>query len=496
MVSRLVLGCGTVGQTLVEAIADGEHSMLVVDDAESRIDALREEGVSATLGDPTDPETVRAGVEGADVVVVADRDAEVNREAAELAAELFPEAYVVGYLGEDCDPGQRGTITALSDHVIDPTAALVEQVLAVATGDHAIRTVNLRRAIRRVEGTLAVFMHDNPDPDAIASAVALCRVAEEVGVEAVPCYFGDISHQENRAFVNLLELDLRNFDSSEELDLDEFGGIALVDHSRPGVNDQLPEETPVNIVVDHHPPKEPPEAEFVDLRSDVGATSTLLAEHIQRLGIDLTEEVATGLLYGIRVDTKDFSREVSTADFEAASYLLPHADVGMLERVESPSVSADTFETIARAIRNRRIEGTVLASCVGSLSDRDALAQAADHLLNMESITTTLVYGFRDGTVYVSARARGTDIDLGGTLRSAFGQIGSAGGHADMAGAQIPLGLLGTVEEEEEASLTSVVSEVITSRFFETVRSTPESDGEYAHGGEASFEATVVDPED
>jgi nanoRNase/pAp phosphatase (c-di-AMP/oligoRNAs hydrolase) len=495
MVSRLVLGCGTVGQTLVEAIADGDHSMLVVDDAESRIEALREEGVSATHGDPSDRETVRASVERAEVVVVAHQDSEANRRAVELAVEMFPEAYVIGYLGDDCDGDQRETIEALTDHVIDPTEALVEHVLAVALGDYAIRTVNLRRAIRRVDGTLAVFMHDNPDPDAIASAVALCRVAEEVGVEAVPCYFGDISHQENRAFVNLLELDLRNFAADERVDPDEFAGIALVDHSRPGVNDQLPPDTEIDIVVDHHPPKEAPEAEFVDLRSDVGATSTLLAEHIQRLGIDLSEDVATGLLYGIRVDTKDFSREVSTADFEAASYLLPHADVGTLERVESPSVSADTFETIGRAIRNRRVEGPVLATCVGSLSDRDALAQAADHLLNMESITTTLVYGFRNGTVFVSARARGTDIDLGETMRTAFGQIGSAGGHADMAGAQIPLGLLGEVEDEEEVSLTSVVSDVITDRFFETIQSTPKNDGEYAHGGEASFEATVVDPE-
>jgi nanoRNase/pAp phosphatase (c-di-AMP/oligoRNAs hydrolase) len=494
MVSRLVLGCGTVGQTLVEAITDGSTSVLVIDDAESRIDALREEGVSATLGDPTDPETVESGVEGADVVVVADSDPEANRQAIELAAQLFPDAYVVGYLGKGCDDDQREVIAMLADNVIDPTAAIAEQVLTVALGEPAVRTTNLRRTLRSVEGTLGVFMHDNPDPDAIASAVALCRIAEEIGVDAVPCYFGDISHQENRAFVNLLELDLRNVAADD--DLSEFGGFALVDHSRPGVNDQLPPDTEVDVVIDHHPPKEAPEARFVDLRSDVGATSTLLAEHVQRLGIDLSEPVATGLLYGIRVDTKDFAREVSTADFEAASYLLPHADTDTLDRVESPSVSPDTFETMARAIRNRCVEESVLATCVGSLSDRDALAQAADLLLDMEGVTTTLVYGFRDGTVYVSARARGTDIDLGETMRAAFGQIGSAGGHADMAGAQIPLGLLGEVEDEEEESLTCVVSDVITERFFETIRSTPRTDAEYAHSGAASFDVTLVERED
>jgi nanoRNase/pAp phosphatase (c-di-AMP/oligoRNAs hydrolase) len=496
MVSRLVLGCGPVGQTLVEALAERSGDLLVIDDASSRVEALRDEKVSASLGDPTDRETLEERGDDPNVVVVADRDPDANLEAARNAGELFPDTYVIGYLGRDCSDAQRAEMAALVDHVIDPTDAVVEQILAVVVGENAVLSANLQRILRAIEGKLGVFMHDNPDPDAIASAVALCRIADSVGLDCEPCYFGDISHQENRAFVNLLDLDLRNFDSEAELDLSEFGAIALVDHSRPGVNDQLPEGTPVDIVVDHHPPKQPVEAGFVDLRSDVGATSTLLAEHVQRLGVELTEDVATGLLYGIRVDTKDFSREVATADFEAASYLLPHADVATLDRVESPSVSADTFETMARAIRNRRVEGTVLASCVGKLSDRDALAQAADQLLNMESVTTTLVYGFRNGTVFVSARARGTDVDLGETMRAAFGQIGSAGGHADMAGAQISLGLLGEVEQEEEASLASVVSEVITDRFFETIRSVPRGDGEYSRGGEASFDATVLEGED
>ncbi|PSP55152.1 DHH family phosphoesterase [Halobacteriales archaeon QS_1_67_19] len=496
MVSRLVLGCGTVGQTLVEALADAPGSLLVIDEAAERVETLREQNVSATNGDPTDRAVVASAADEPDVVVLAAEEPSANRRAASLAADLFPDAYVIAYAGRDCDPDLRREFADLADRTIDPIDVLTEHLLAVTLGEYAVKSANLRRTLRSIDGRLAVFMHDNPDPDAIASAVALCRLAEAVGVEAKPCYFGEISHQENRAFVNLLDLDLHNFESDAEFDRSAFGGIALVDHSRPGVNDQLPEDTPVDVVIDHHPPNEPVEGRFVDLRSDVGATSTLLAEHIQRLDVELTENVATGLLYGIRVDTKDFSREVSTADFEAASYLLPSADAATLERVESPSVSADTFETVARAIRNRRIEGDVLATCVGRLSDRDALAQAADHLLNMDGITTTLVYGFRNGTVFVSARARGTNIDLGETMRTAFGQIGSAGGHADMAGAQIPLGLLGEVEDEEKTSLTEVVSNVVTDRFFETVRSTPGTDSEYAHGGDASFDATVLEGED
>jgi hypothetical protein len=91
----------------------------------------------------------------------------------------------------------------------------------------------------------------------------------------------------------------------------------------------------------------------------------------------------------------------------------------------------------------------------------------------MEDVTTTLVYGFMNETVYVSGRARGAALDLGETLRDAFDQIGSAGGHADMAGAQIPLGILGDVSADSKESLADVVHEIISGRFFETLRDAP-----------------------
>lgn len=470
MVSRLMLGCGSVGHTIVDSVADWSGALVVVDESESRVETLRTEGVSATRGDPTDRETV-AGKPHVDIAFVCGDDPERNREAARIVREVHPNAYLVSYGGSHPSEEVRTELDELSDTFIDPGRALVEHLLPLTDADTAFRTHELQRTLRDIDGKLGIFMHDNPDPDAIASAVALEGMAESVGTEAETCYYGAISHQENRAFVNLLDLNLRNLE--EGADLSEFAGLALVDHSSPGVNDQLPEETPVDIVIDHHPPNHPVEARFVDLRSGVGATSSLLADHLEQLGIHPNERVATGLLYGIRVDTKDFTREVSEADFEAAAFLLPHADTSILERVETPSISTDTFETISRAIRNRELDGTVLASCVGSLSDRDALAQAADRLLNMDGVTVTLVFGFMDGTVYVSARARGTDVDLGETMRAAFGQIGSAGGHADMAGAQIPLGLLGEVEDDEEESLSTIVGEIITDRFFETVRSRP-----------------------
>jgi nanoRNase/pAp phosphatase (c-di-AMP/oligoRNAs hydrolase) len=458
MTDRLVLGSGSLSHRLVAALADRPGSVRVVTEDTQRTDVY-DGSVGVIVGDPT-AEATLADVESVDVVVVADDDPATGHAMARAAMSAFPDAYLVAYTGFN-DGDDAAALESLADRTIDAADAITEFVLG-RSGEGGVRVRQLSRVLRSID-TLAIVAHDNPDPDAIASAVALGRLAERAGCSVDICYYGEITHQENRALVNLLDFDLQNLDL--DTSLDAYDGFALVDHSRPGVNDGLPEDLPVDIVIDHHPPRAPVEARFVDLRADVGATSTLLVDYLRQYDVTIEEDVATGLLFGIRIDTKEFTREVSAADFEAAATLVPAADLSTLERIESPSISPETFETIANAIRNRTQEGPVLMSCVGQLSDRDALAQAADRLLTLKGVDATLVYGIRDGTVFVSARAQGMDVDLGEILRDAFGRIGSAGGHADMAGAQITLGVLDAVEERDE-SLREIVEAVVNDRFL------------------------------
>jgi nanoRNase/pAp phosphatase (c-di-AMP/oligoRNAs hydrolase) len=486
MVRRLVLGCGRTGETVVGVVSTwgGELRAVVPDGA--RVDGL--DGLAeVTQGDPADPSTYP---DAADVVLVLGEDADCNLAAARQARESFPDALIVacsGWRGTET----AGALAAVADRVVDARDIVADHLLGAVTGDGAERVCRLLSVIRDIDGRLAVVMHDNPDPDAIASAVALVTIAESVGVDADACYFGEISHQENRALVNLLELDLRNVESAEVIE--EYAGVALVDHSRPGVNDGLDPDTEVDIVVDHHPPRAPVEARYVDIRSDVGATSTLLAEHLDRLGVTPDRRVATALLYGIRIDTGDFTREAVDSDFEAAAFLLPYVDESVLERVEEPSMSPDVLATLSAAIRNRRVRGDVLTTGVGRIRDRDALAQAADRLLDMEGIRIVAVHGFMNETIYVSGRARGTDVDLGEVLRDALGTIGSAGGHADMAGAQIPLGILGAVEEASTESLASIVDDVIAGRLFEVLENPPSAPRRDPAAADIAFEFPLAD---
>jgi len=474
---RVVLGGGAVGSPLLERLDARHGSLVVLVEDDQQAASLREGGTDARTVDLTDPAAIRT-VAGPVGSVVAFPTVPGRAPAlAETARAAYPDAFVLACLGAGTADADRRLAAEYANRVVDLVGETGSRLLESA-GDPGTRTRRLQRTLREVDGTLGVFTHDNPDPDAIASAVCLQRIAGAAGTAAEVCYYGDIDHQENRALVNLLGYDLRNLEAGAELD--SFAGFALVDHSGAGINSGLPEETPIDIVIDHHPPRAPVEAGFVDLRSEVGATCTLLADHLRTLDIEPGADLATGLLYGLRTDTRDFSREVSTADLEAAAMLVEHADTGALQRIESPSVSGTTLDTVADAVRNRSTDGDVLTTCVGEVSDRDALAQAADRLLELEGISTTLVFGYTDESVFVSARSRNDAVDLGETLREAFGAVGSAGGHADMAGAQLSVGML--LEGSDDENRGSVIEEVVVERFFEARADDPEQFTPFGHG--------------
>lgn len=464
MIDRLVLGSGSLLHTLVTSLQDQSGPLRVGTGDEDLAKSLQESGIDVVDPSPTDAEALGT-LDVEFVVVTAETGTEVQTIAT-AAREAFPDAYLLAYAGAFGIAGTANSsdLDQIADKVVDLSERAGSYVLD-RIGNSGRQMYQLWSVLRDID-RLAVVTHDNPDPDAIASGLALARIGRAAGCEASVCYYGDITHQENRAFVNVLNLDLCRI--NDEDGLAEFDGIALVDHSRPGVNDQLPDDSDVDIVIDHHPPRAPVNARFVDLRGGVGATSTLLVGYLDLFGLEFDKQIATALLFGIHVDTNAFMREVSPVDFEAAATLVPEADLGALERIESPTVSASTIETIASAIQNRRTVGSVLMSCVGQLSERDALAQAADRLLMLEDVGTTMVYGVLDGTVYVSARSRGTRVDIGESLRDAFNQIGSAGGHVNMAGGQIDLGILDAIDEHEE-SLQNILEDVIEDRFLTAV---------------------------
>lgn len=189
MVRRLVLGCGSLGGGLVGQLAGRGGTVTVVTDRQGRAEDLRSDGIAAREGDPADPSTYPDEV---DLVVVGGQSPQGNLDAARAARDHYPDAPLVVYLGDDAAPSVRADIYDLADEVIDPRRVVTERILDAVGTSHTERLNRLMRVLRNVDGRLAVVMHDNPDPDAIAAALALQAIAERAA-STPTCVTSEIS---------------------------------------------------------------------------------------------------------------------------------------------------------------------------------------------------------------------------------------------------------------------------------------------------------------
>lgn len=297
---------------------------------------------------------------------------------------------------------------------------------------------------------VTILMHPNPDPDAMGCAVAVARLAEHAGGTATIQYPGHIRHQENRAFRNVLDLDVDRISSVDDL---ADGAVVLVDHNQPRGFEGAEDVDPV-AVVDHHPGRGTGSS-FTDVRPEYGATASIIAEYYRDLnatllsddqyargGLTLPPPLATGLVYGILSDTKYLTDGCVIADFDAARYLYAGVDTTLLTRIANPRVGAETLEVKARAITERDERPPYAVSDVGSVGNVDAIPQAADELSGLETVTAVVVMGDDGEAVHLSGRSQDDRIHMGETIETvveALPNEGGGGGHARMGGGQVAL---------------------------------------------------------
>jgi nanoRNase/pAp phosphatase (c-di-AMP/oligoRNAs hydrolase) len=331
-----------------------------------------------------------------------------------------------------------------------------------------ITELERQRAARRLAAAvkplgrrgLAIFLHDNPDPDSISSAVALQRICARLRVRCTLYYGGEIARPENRLLVSALDAPLVQLKTASEARsaASRHAGTALVESSVPGQNNILPTGTRVDIVIDHHPlPRGcSADAGFSDIRPETGAAATILAGYLRRLWMRPDPALASALLFAIKVDTDDLTRHVSADDLEATVYLAELADLRLMRTFESPPMPPSTADILARAILSRKMHRGHLLACAGDIKDRDALAVASEFLVRLEGVEAAVVFGILRGDLFISARANDPALDMGRLLRRAFGRAGSAGGHAASAGARVPLDVLGrALTDESRAELAT-----------------------------------------
>ncbi len=285
---------------------------------------------------------------------------------------------------------------------------------------------------------LLILTHNDPDPDAIASAVALrYLLGHRLGITAEIAYKGIIGRAENKALVRYLGHPLRHVTSA---DLSSDRPIALVDTQPSAGNNALwPELTPL-IVIDHHPWREATAAAaFCDVRVNIGSTSTILTEYMRLAGVSPPPPIATGLFYGIKTDTLGLVRGASPTDVDAYFQLQSSIDVDALIEIERAQVPAEYFHRLDAALHGARVYQDVIISYVGPMRRPDLAAEMADLLLRLRDIQWAICMGAYQGTLVLAVRTRSRLLGAGRLVQDVVDRQGAAGGHGIMAGGQVPL---------------------------------------------------------
>jgi nanoRNase/pAp phosphatase (c-di-AMP/oligoRNAs hydrolase) len=284
---------------------------------------------------------------------------------------------------------------------------------------------------------LLVLPHNDPDPDAIASAVAL-RHLLVTKLDAVVhiAYRGIIGRAENKALVRYLDHPLRRLKNA---DLSQMP-VVLVD-TQPGAgNNALLPGSSVVAVIDHHTWRDASAAVgYVDVRPKLGSTSTMITKYLQKADVELSPQLATALFYGIKTDTMGLIRGASQEDVAAYFYLQPRIDVDALVGIERAQVPVEYFQKLDATLQAARIYGKVVLSYVGTIRRPDMAGEMADLLLRLRGIEWVICTGVYKDRLVLAMRTRSRRGDAGRLAQEIVGERGTAGGHGTMAGGQMPL---------------------------------------------------------
>jgi nanoRNase/pAp phosphatase (c-di-AMP/oligoRNAs hydrolase) len=279
---------------------------------------------------------------------------------------------------------------------------------------------------------LLILTHDNPDPDSIASAVALKHlVKERFGIQSRVAYGGMVGRAENRAMLRLLKIKLSPI---WRIRIPTYRYIALVD-TQPGVgNNSLPAKTRASIVIDHHPLRRSTRASLVDVRPEYGAVATVLFEYLQAGGCKISTPLATALFYGIHSETEALGREATEADTRAYLALFPMTNKKHLARIERPSLPRSYFNVLGRSLVGASTYRNVVMARLGTVDVPELVAEVADLLVRLERITWSLCLAWHDDRLVLSIRTTNTGARAGRLIQRLVGRRGRAGGHNMLAG--------------------------------------------------------------
>jgi len=302
---------------------------------------------------------------------------------------------------------------------------------------------------------VAFAIKGSPDPDSIASSLALLAYYESIGGEGTIYHEDYISHSSNKAMINILDIKLQEKRLS---DIEEQFYV-VCDYSNTSI-----EKTNSRCVlhIDHHKEMTSNEAQGTTLDGclhiieyDAGASSSIVTRLLDDLdfwdnGSNLSQ-IATALMYGIRTDTDNLDA-ARPKDYEAMKLLSQYCNYDNLKKISRSRISTQTADVLKKALQSEKSEQNWLYAGVGFLQEtyRDSIASVADEMIRRAGVDHVLVYAIieKAGEAVVEGSVRSVDpgYDIDSFVRN-FSN--NSGARKYKGGFQIPLGFWSSCPNQE-----------------------------------------------
>ncbi len=229
-------------------------------------------------------------------------------------------------------------------------------------------------------------------------------------------------------------IELLNVDDLEKVLSDE-DEVILVDAQKGNSNiiDITGDEI---ICIDHHPDNDLFDYRFSDIRPEIGACATMIAQYFFENNVAMDTRIATALTYGIRIDTSNLTRGVSRLDIEMLYRMYDDCDYNIISMLENSVLCFEDLTAYSKAISSIEVYNDISFADIGR--DCPVIADISDFMLALKEVTFSIVYSTKEGGIKLSVRSEGMAPDAGKVIARALEGIGNGGGHASMAGGFIP----------------------------------------------------------
>lgn len=275
------------------------------------------------------------------------------------------------------------------------------------------------------------------DPDALGAAMLfryylISFLGKEPGDISI-VYSGTVSHSQNRAIINMFELDTIMTALTERFSKADNEAWILIDSNLLDDKRIDLDLEQTDIIIDHHRCSSK-NKDIIYYLSSVGSACTLVTEilmaedkPIEEWPEDGKEAAITLASIGIRNDTHNFTSEMTKdRDWEAFSAIRRFIDNKTAQDIENYNLTERDYSIMGKVLETRRVSGTKVISSAGYIhpEDADQLAESCNFLIRDAQISLAVVWGIviEKGIVRLSLRSRDLSLNLDTKIKEVFGE--------------------------------------------------------------------------